>query len=73
MNNIISQSIINKLIIKDYTPIESGATIRIFRDEFDDDAWQSYCEILCIDVNSDSAELIVVATKEHNWSTNKKD
>ena len=73
MNNIISQSIINKLIIKDYTPIESGATITIFRDEFDDDVWQDYCEILDIDVNSDLVELLIVATKEHSWSTNSGD
>jgi hypothetical protein len=73
MNNIISQSIINKLRTKNYDPIENGAYIVIYQDEFDIDTWESYCEVLNVDVNSDSVELLIVATKEQNWSTNNGD
>jgi hypothetical protein len=73
MENIITKKTTKNLIEKGCTPFSNGSHLRIYKDELKDDIWQSYCEILGADIESDSIIMVVVAMKEVNWSTNNDD
>ncbi len=62
MKTFLTEDQITTLKAKKWQVIPKCANITLYKDEFDEDAWNSYCNILGVDSNKDELVILAVGT-----------